>query len=77
MLLLDTEQTRTTGIMEMNKPEHPEGVEWSEPLHYPTPEELAEFKELTDKFSKYLKGEIEWSEVEEELNKYSKDEEDE
>lgn len=69
--MLDTAQTRTTGITEMNKPNHPEGVEGSEPIYYPSAEELAKFKELLDKFNKCLKGELDWSEIDAEMTEYA------
>lgn len=50
--MLDTAQTRTTGITEMSKPNHPEGVENSEPIGYPTPEEIAEVQKAMEELSK-------------------------
>jgi len=69
--VLDTEQTRITGILAMNKPNHPEGVEGSEPIHYPSPEEVAKFNELFEKFNRCLKGELDWSEIEAEMTEYA------
>ena len=69
--VLDTEQTRTTGITEMNKPNHPEGVEGATPIHYPSPEEVAKAKELFEKFNKCLKGELDWSEIEAEMTEFA------
>ena len=50
--MLDTEQMRTTGITEMNKPNHPEGVEGSEPFHYPTPEEIGKIHAVMEELRK-------------------------
>jgi hypothetical protein len=36
----------------MNKPNHPEGVEGSDPLHYPTPEEIGKFHAIMEELRK-------------------------
>jgi hypothetical protein len=41
--------------MEMNKPEHPEGVEGSEPIVYPTPEEISEVRKAMEELSRLFK----------------------
>lgn len=50
--MLDTEQMRTTGITEMSKPDHPEGVEGSTPFHYPSPEEIGRLHAIMEEFKR-------------------------